>query len=877
MAVQSWRLCARWLVECGVLPYDHRIMNQDAEVFDLGQTLRDGVILCHLLNHIKPGSIDTLELSNIRSQTSQFLCMKNIRTFLRACSRVFKIREADFFDPAWLFQMSNFGMLIDLLSKLSNTDDAIRMGAEPFKTEQEDIYGGLEDLADEHDLANEGDIYDTVDEDEGDKIYDDLVNIRRELTSQRAQRQSEPKSAKRDFCRTEIVETEGKYVEALSMLCEQFIRPLKKCLERSEIDRIFLNIEELLRRHKGFLRDLEDAYRRSSPTMAQAFKKHKPDFLIYGFYCAHMLEAQNYIEKVSNNPTVRARIEECERRANDRKFRLRDLLSVPMQRILKYHLLLKELVKSTDKTHQERKELDEALDEMQDVSMYVNEVKRDHELMQYNETIQASLVGYRGESLNTYGRNQKDGDLKIRITGAKKNTSQTRYCFLFDKVMLVCKSGGRLNVEKLWGQESHEYIETIDLAQYNLENNLPSGKGGRWNYCFHLTAKDQSGGRSNLEVACKTDVEMMRWVDGIKLAQENILPRHTKGHTVEYTSFKESTTCDSCHKLLRGLFFQGYKCTTCSITVHKECLTSNQTSYCNQQGNAKPSPMPTGHQLRVTRSYKGVPMPPNGEQPLIVSSGSQVMVLENIGSEWKRVKSLSPPNAIGLVPTQYLMENYEPTSVVRPPMQINREPQPQQQQRAPETTADLFQFPWYVGEMERTEANDKLISKPGCFLLRKSRRGYAVSLEHDRQVKHMRVVMENNQFGLAEQTTFPSLQDMINYYSRNSLVSVFRGLDACLRKPYRGGTMPTENAATNVEARPAQGVRKQRYQVIGHARALYDFSARDTRELSLKENEVVAIVSKAGGHKGWWKGCIGDRVGYFPSTFVDEITDGAPS
>lgn len=47
-------------------------------------------------------------------------------------------------------------------------------------------------LYSEHDLANEGDIYDTVDEDEGDKIYDDLVNIRRELTSQRAQqRQSQ--------------------------------------------------------------------------------------------------------------------------------------------------------------------------------------------------------------------------------------------------------------------------------------------------------------------------------------------------------------------------------------------------------------------------------------------------------------------------------------------------------------------------------------------------------------------------------------------------------------------------------------------------------------------------------------------------------------
>eukprot|EP00057_Strongylocentrotus_purpuratus_P022600 XP_011677074.1 PREDICTED: guanine nucleotide exchange factor VAV3 isoform X6 [Strongylocentrotus purpuratus] len=102
---------------------------------------------------------------------------------------------------------------------------------------------------------------------------------------------------------------------------------------------------------------------------------------------------------------------------------------------------------------------------------------------------------------------------------------------------------------------------------------------------------------------------------------------------------------------------------------------------------------------------------------------------------------------------------------------------------------------------------------------------------------------------------------MINHYGTNSLVSVFRGLNAYLRKPYRGGTMPlTEN-----------GGRNKRYNVTGQAKAMYDFSARDTRELTLRENEMVAIISKAGGHRGWWKGCIGDRVGYFPSTYVEEI------
>jgi len=34
-------------------------------------------------------------------------------------------------------------------------------------------------------------------------------------------------------------------------------------------------------------------------------------------------------------------VKECEMDANEGRFKLRDLLSVPMQRVLKYHLLLK--------------------------------------------------------------------------------------------------------------------------------------------------------------------------------------------------------------------------------------------------------------------------------------------------------------------------------------------------------------------------------------------------------------------------------------------------------------------------------------------------------------------------------------------------------
>ena len=71
------------------------------------------------------------------------------------------------------------------------------------------------------------------------------------------------------------------------------------------------------------------------------------------------------------------KFEECEKNAKDGRFRLRDILSVPMQRILKYPLLLRELSKnSSDQEATLKEKLDECLEAMQvqtlvDVLVYV--------------------------------------------------------------------------------------------------------------------------------------------------------------------------------------------------------------------------------------------------------------------------------------------------------------------------------------------------------------------------------------------------------------------------------------------------------------------------------------------------------------------------
>lgn len=68
--MEYWKQCALWLINCKVLPANHRVTWDSAQVFDLAQTLRDGVLLCHLLNNLRPQTINLKEI-NLRPQMSQ--------------------------------------------------------------------------------------------------------------------------------------------------------------------------------------------------------------------------------------------------------------------------------------------------------------------------------------------------------------------------------------------------------------------------------------------------------------------------------------------------------------------------------------------------------------------------------------------------------------------------------------------------------------------------------------------------------------------------------------------------------------------------------------------------------------------------------------
>jgi len=59
----DWKLCADWLVRCNILAPEHPAARPSGQLQNLAAVLRDGVLLCMLLNRLHPGAINSNDFS----------------------------------------------------------------------------------------------------------------------------------------------------------------------------------------------------------------------------------------------------------------------------------------------------------------------------------------------------------------------------------------------------------------------------------------------------------------------------------------------------------------------------------------------------------------------------------------------------------------------------------------------------------------------------------------------------------------------------------------------------------------------------------------------------------------------------------------------
>ncbi|XP_023286311.1 proto-oncogene vav isoform X2 [Seriola lalandi dorsalis] len=798
--MELWRQCAMWLIDCRVLPENHRVTWEGAQVCDLAQALRDGVLLCQLLNNLLPQAVNLREI-NLRPQMSQFLCLKNIRTFLGVSQERFHLKKSELFEAFDLFDVRDFAKVIDTLSILSHSSIATQRGLQPFPLEgcapDDEIYSGLSDQIDDT-VDEDDDLYDFVEdeENEGDEIYEDLMR-----TDEQPEAQQKTGVDKRECCLQEIRQTEEKYSDTLESILQHFMKPLERFLKDQDMESIFINIEDLANTHRSLLEEVRSSILSyGAKNLHQVFLSYKERLLLYGRYCSQVETATKHLDKLSNmREDIRMKLEECSKRANSGRFSLRDLLMVPMQRVLKYHLLLQELVKhTTDPTDKEN--LRTALDAMRDLAQCVNEVKRDNEIIRQITTFQLSIENMT-QSLALFGRPKIDGELKI--CSSEKKSKQDRYAFLFDKAMFVCKKKGG---------ENFELKDIIELQHYQIRDETAGEKDNKkWSYLFLLL---DVYGRCGYDLFFKTRELKKKWLEQFEMAMSNMCPENAtaNNHDFQMYCFEETTSCKACSMLLRGIFFQGYRCTRCKMAAHKECL--GRVPACGRNSDHAGTTKKNKTQRSSGHSSVGFPK----------------MEGRNLTA-----------GQMGWFPCQKV------------------------QPYVARLTPDLSSFNWFAGNMDRTAAKNLLMSRSdGTFLVRQKDGGeFAISIKFNMDIRHIKITSTEGLYRINDKKAFKGLIEMIQFYQQNSLKEYFKDVDTTLRTPYK---QPEQSNSSNNTPNTTPGGSMRSF---GVARARYDFSARDRSELSLREGDTIKILSKK-GHSGWWKGEVYGRVGFFPANYVEE-------
>ncbi|XP_065530537.1 probable guanine nucleotide exchange factor MCF2L2 isoform X3 [Lathamus discolor] len=266
-------------------------------------------------------------------------------------------------------------------------------------------------------------------------------------------------STRRSHIINELIETERVYVEELQSIIEGYasemdnpnlLHLIPSALQNKK-EILFGNLPEIYEFHNRiFLKEIENCIE-NPELLARCFLKRKEDLQIYEKYCQNKPRSEALWRQCGDSIFF----QECQRKL-DHKLSLDAYLLKPVQRITKYQLLLKEMLKCS-KNSEGTAELEEALATMLDIIKSVNDAMH-----------QIAITGYEGDvselgkllmqgSFNVW-TDHKKGHNKVKDLARFK--PMQRHLFLYTKMLLFCK-------KREENTDGHE-----KTASYSFKNSL---------------------------------------------------------------------------------------------------------------------------------------------------------------------------------------------------------------------------------------------------------------------------------------------------------------------------------------------------------------------------------------------------------------------
>lgn len=231
---------------------------------------------------------------------------------------------------------------------------------------------------------------------------------------------------------TELLQTERDYIRALQVCCDVYLNDVSRSRMQSlDIDAVTLfgNIDEVISVSSQLLSALEKELVKPecSQLIGTCFVNVADELKeVYGHYCRNHDDVSGlwtkYMENTRAAQFLQAGVERMQQETNC--FDLPSVLIRPVQRILKYPLLINELDKSTETGHPDKVMLAQAMAKMSDVATSINEFKRRKDLVsKYKKDPSESTLSRRLAKLNLHSVLKKSSRFGVRLSSTFGLTS----------------------------------------------------------------------------------------------------------------------------------------------------------------------------------------------------------------------------------------------------------------------------------------------------------------------------------------------------------------------------------------------------------------------------------------------------------------------
>ncbi|XP_041737463.2 triple functional domain protein-like isoform X2 [Coregonus clupeaformis] len=277
---------------------------------------------------------------------------------------------------------------------------------------------------------------------------------------------------RRHYVLLELVETERDYVRDLGSVVEGYISKMKEDGVPDDMrgkDKIvFGNIHQIYDWHRDFfLGELEKCLE-DPDRLAPLFVKQERRLHMYIVYCQNKPKSEHIVSEY-----IDTYFEELKQHLGHR-LQITDLLIKPVQRIMKYQLLLKDLLKFSKKAAVDTTELEKAVEVMCVVPKRCNDMMNVGRLQGFDGKIVAQ-----GRLLlqDTFMVSDQDGGLLTRM--------KERRVFLFEQIVIFSEP---LDKKKGYSQPGYLFKNSVKVSWLGLEESTDDP-------CkFTLTSRSSSGG-----------------------------------------------------------------------------------------------------------------------------------------------------------------------------------------------------------------------------------------------------------------------------------------------------------------------------------------------------------------------------------------------